>query len=179
MKNNVAVFILIILLASSFKYRSKTAVEGLNADHESVTEIVPLSESKPKTEFEHLISEMQEANRALTLGYPEKTKQLWSQSDDVTIFCGSSGVEVKGWTSEEERLDWFASQVSSGSAYSFERVSSQAGENFGSLQQTEHYKSREGQAIDLGVTVLFKKDDRGWKIIHRHAETLTSRVASM
>lgn len=176
MKNNVAVFILIMLVASSFKYKSKTAGESARVDEEKFN-IFP--ESKSETGFEHLIAEMQEANRALTHGNPEKTRALWSRNEDVSIFCGSSGIEVKGWNSVEERLEWFASQVAEGSAYSYERISCQAGDHFGSLQQTEHYKSPDGKTMDLGVTVLFKKEGKEWKIIHRHAETLNTRIASM
>ena len=180
MKNNISVFILIILVASSFKYRSKTIGSALPATPDNIAlEVLPLPESQPKAEFESLVSKMQEANRELAQGDPGKIKQLWSRADDVTIFCGSSGVEVKGWKAVEERLDWLCSQVPAGSRYSSERISSQTGENYGSLQQTEHYKLLDGKTMDLGVTLLFKKEAGGWKIVHRHAENLSSRIASM
>ena len=180
MKNNIAVFILIILVASSFKYRSKTIGSAKPAPSENIAlEVLSLPESEPKAEFESLITKMQDANRELAQGSPGKMKELWSRTDDVTIFCGSSGVELKGWKAVEERLDWQCSQVPNSSDYSFERVSSQVGENYGSLQQTEHYKSLDGKTIDLGVTLLFKKEASGWRIVHRHAENLSPRVASM
>lgn len=180
MKNNISVFILIILVASSFKYRSKTIGSTRPVGPDNIAlEVLSLPESQPKAEFELLVNKMQEANRELANGNPEDVKQLWSRNDEVTIFCGSSGIEVRGWKAVEERLDWACSQIPTGSEYSFERVSSQAGENYGSLQQTEHYKSLDGKKMDLSVTLLFKKEASGWKIVHRHAENLSSRVASM
>jgi ketosteroid isomerase-like protein len=180
MKNNISVFILIILVASSFKYRSKTIDSKAPASVSNTPlEMLSLPEGKPKAELESLIDKMQQANQDLGHGNAEPIKELWSHGEEVTIFCGSSGVEVKGWNSVNERLDWLTDQISKGSSYTYEKISLQASENFASLQQTEHYKSPEGLAMDLGVTILFKKETSGWKIVHRHAENLSSRVASM
>ncbi len=180
MKNNVAVFILIILVASSFKYRSKTAGSALPSGQENPTlDVLSMTENAPTSEFKTVIDQMQNANQQLANGNPEPIKDLWSHANEVTIFCGSSGVEVRGWKAVEERLDWICSQISPKSNYTFEKISAQAGEDFGSVQQTEHYRSQDGKSIDLGVTILFKREANGWKIIHRHAANLSPRIASM
>jgi ketosteroid isomerase-like protein len=180
MKNNISVFILIILVTSSFKYRSKTL--GSLAPSEptnGVIELLPDNEKLPQEAFEKLLAQMQDANVELAKGNPEKIKNLWSHDEEVTIYCGNNGAQVKGWDAVEARLDWLCNQITPGSKYSYERISTQAGENYGSLQQTEHYTSSDGTQMNLGVTVLFKREADGWKIIHRHAESLAPRLASM
>lgn len=178
MKNNVAVFILIILVASSFKYRSKTVVSTSAPPHDNIAlKVLALPEKTPASAFTALTDKMNEANQELAGGDGEAVKALWAHTDDVTIFCSSSGVEVKGWKAVEERLDWICSQIVPGSTYTYETISSQEGEHFGTVQQTEHYQAPDGKTRDLGVTILFKKERDGWKIIHRHAENLSSRVA--
>jgi ketosteroid isomerase-like protein len=176
MKNNISVFILLILVACSFKYRAKTS--GIVHKEAAQKESLPLRISDPGADLVKVISFMQDGNLQLARGNAEQVKQLWSHSDDVTIFCESGGVEVNGWRSVAERLDWVEEQIPDGSTYTFETISSQAGNEYGSLQQTEHYRSPNGKTTDLGVTVLFKKESDGWKIIHRRAEHLSSGIAS-
>jgi ketosteroid isomerase-like protein len=180
MKNNISVFILIILIASSFKYRAKTG-EAANIDvqNRNVLEVPGSNGDNPKADFAAFVDKMQEANRQLAKGDSKALKELWLHAEDVTIYCGSSSVQVKGWAFVEERIDWHCSQVVPGSTYTFEKISVQSGENFGSLQQTEHYTSQDGQKMNLGVTVLFERRNGSWKIVHRHAENLSPRVAYM
>jgi ketosteroid isomerase-like protein len=180
MKNNIAVFILIILVTSSFKYRSKTSgnLVPSQARQEGI-ELLPDIEEESRGAFEDVLTKMQQANVALANGNTEEIKKLWSRDDEVTIFCGAHGAQVKGWDAVETRLDWLCNQITPGSKYTFERISTQAGESFGSLQQTEHYISMDGTQVNLGVTILFKREADGWKIVHRHAENLSPRIASM
>jgi ketosteroid isomerase-like protein len=180
MKNNISVFILIILVTSSFKYRSKTFGSFTPAESTSgVIELLPENEKPVHDAFETLLAKMQIANMEMAKGNSEGVKNLWSRDEDVTIICGKNGAQVKGWDAVEARLDWLCNQIPTGSSYSYERISTQAGENYGSLQQTEHYTSADGTQMNLGVTILFKREADGWKIIHRHAENLSSRITSM
>ena len=170
MNRKITVFILLILLASSFKYRSK-AVEANSEPSSAKTKIISLKEKSDK-EFEQVVSQMQEANREFSQGKPEALKALWSKGDDVTIFGGFGGIEEKGWKSVEPRLDWASKKMPEGSTYTFENVSSHAGSDVAYLLQAEHYTPANGKGIDLRVTVLFRKESDGWKIIHRHADNM-------
>ena len=170
MNRKITVFILLILLASSFKYRSK-AVEANSEPSPVKTKIIALKEKSDKN-FEKVINQMQEANREFSQGKPEALKALWSHADDVTIFGGFGGIEEKGWGSVEPRLDWASKKMPAGNNYTFENVNSHAGTDMAYLLQAEHYLAANGKGIDLRVTVLFRKEPDGWKIIHRHADNL-------
>ena len=173
MNRKVTVFILLILVASSFKYRTK-AVEAKLAPR-PVTQSAAVLKQKASTTFETTIDKMQEANREFSKGNPEVLKSLWSRRDDVTIFGGFGGVEEKGWKSVEPRLDWASKKMPAGSTYTFENISSYVGADTGYLLQAEHYQPAKGKAIDLRVTILFRKEADGWKIVHRHADNLVEK----
>jgi len=173
MNRKVTVFILLILVASSFKYRTK-AVEAKLAPH-PVKQSVAVLKQKASVTFEITIDKMQEANREFSKGNPEVLKSLWSRGDDVTIFGGFGGVEEKGWKSVEPRLDWASKKMPAGSTYTFENISSYVGADTGYLLQAEHYQPAKGKAIDLRVTILFRKEADGWKIVHRHADNLVEK----
>lgn len=170
MNRKVSVFILLILLASSVKYRSK-AVEA-KLQPMSVKESIADSEQKLNMKFEQIVGKMQEANNEFCQGNPEALKSLWSRADDVTIFGGFGGVEEKGWKYVEPRLDWASKKMPAGSTYTFENVSSHIGSDLAYLLQAEHYHAANGKGIDLRVTIIFRKEADSWKIVHRHADNL-------
>lgn len=132
--------------------------------------MISLKEKADK-EFEVVVNKMQEANREFFQGKPEALKALWSHGDDVTIFGGFGGIEEKGWKSVEPRLDW-ASKKCRQAVLTFENVSSHAGADVAYLLQAEHYIPTNGKGIDLRVTILFRKEADGWKMIHRHADNM-------
>lgn len=125
--------------------------------------------------FEAVVGKMQEANKDFSQGNPATFKSLWSHEDDVTIFGGFGGVEVKGWKAVEPRLDWASKKMPAGSNYTFQNVATNVGADMAYLLQEEHYTPAKGKAIDLRVTILFRKEADGWKIIHRHADNLVVR----
>jgi ketosteroid isomerase-like protein len=178
MNRKVSVFILLILLASSFKYRTKAveaklapiAVKGNSA--ESPTMIL---RKKAEKEFELVVKQMQEANKEFYQGNPAAIKSLWSHEDDVTIVGGFGGAEVKGWKSVEPRLDQASRRMPDGSKYKFENVASNLGTDMAYLLQSEHYSFGDGKETDSRVTILFRKEASGWKIIHRHADNLVKK----
>jgi ketosteroid isomerase-like protein len=182
MNRKVSVFILLILLASSFKYRSKAVEATLKPVTVKKSSIANssafLQQSKADKEFNLIVSKMQEANQEFTRGNPEMFKSLWSHADDVTIFGGFGGVEVKGWKAVEPRLDWASQKMPANSTYTFQNIATNVGGNMAYLLQEEHYRPASGKGIDLRVTILFRKEADGWKIIHRHADNLVEKETS-
>jgi len=171
MNRKISVFILLILLASSFKYRAKTAEADVMAAI-PVKDKIFTSEKKLENDFEIVIDKMQQANRAFSEGNPQLFKSLWSHNNDVTIFYGSDNQELKGWELVESRISDVSRQMQdSGTDYTFEKIASKAGPDMGYLVQNEHYKMKTGH-IDFRVTTLFRKENGEWKIVHRQADDL-------
>ncbi|TDE16583.1 nuclear transport factor 2 family protein [Dyadobacter psychrotolerans] len=171
MNRKISVFILLILLASSFKYRAKTVEADASPVLSKVTK-VSASELSSPGDFDAVVNKMQEANRQFSQGNPQLFKLLWSHSEDVTIFDGSSNQQLTGWELVEPRLDLVSEQMQGdNNSYTFAKIASKAGPDMGYLVQTEHYKIN-SNVIDLRVTTLFRKENGVWKIIHRQADDL-------
>ena len=177
MKRNISVFILLILLASSFKYRSMT--------RENTQPVITAGydgKQSPKafavSSLDAAIADLHKANLEMAKGNPAFFKSLWSHQDDVTLFGGVENLDSKGWNAVEASLNNTVSVSTKDATYTYEKVASQEGSTQGYLIQKEHYRFADGRKTDLHVTVLFRKENNVWKIAHRQADTLPTDVKS-
>jgi ketosteroid isomerase-like protein len=148
----------------------------------SLSMLVPLAaQSALPAAFESFLESMDRAQIQLQNGEPTAFKGLWSQRDDVTLAGGFGGPVAKGWQQVSARLDAPARQFSNGRHHA-SRVVATVGGDLGYLVQTEHIDYREpGQTTDAGrdyrVTMIFRREAAGWRIVHRHADTqLTNQM---
>lgn len=177
MKRNTSVFILLILLASSFKYRTMTRenaepviTAGYGNQHTPKGVVAP--------SLDAAVADLHKANLEMAKGNPAFFKSLWSHHDDVTIFGGVKNADSKGWKAVEASLDDIGSIPAKDVTYTFEKVASQEGTAQSYLIQKEHYRFADGRKADLHVTVLFRKENNVWKIVHRHADAISTDVKS-
>ena len=73
------------------------------------------------------------------------------------------------------RLDWASSQISEGTR-SREEIRSVVGADFAYIVQIEQIRFRvpgraEQSTLDFRVTMVFRRNSDGWRIIHRHADS--------
>ncbi|SKB95282.1 nuclear transport factor 2 family protein [Dyadobacter psychrophilus] len=176
MKRNISVFILLILLASSFKYRSKTreAVLPSNIGTEKLVSNVDLESST----FDETVLKMQQGNREFAQGNASTYKSLWSRKEEVTNVCGLNSKESKGWQDVERSIDAFGKKIANRKTYKLEKIASHAGPEQGYVLQKEHYVLADGQNLDLHVTIVFRREDNQWKIVHRQSDELAMTVGS-
>ena len=118
------------------------------------------------------------AEHEFAQGHPAAFKALWSHSDDVSI-CGAFGGVESGWDKVASRLDG----PSSGSfqmVRAIERkLSPRSGPTLAPIVQTEHIRFRvpgraEHSTLDLRVTMVFRREADGWRIVHRQADSQKS-----
>lgn len=117
---------------------------------------------------------MDAAQLELQNGKPEAFKALWSHADDITLSGGFGGTIEKGWEQISRRLDWVGAQFSKGTN-TIERVSAKANGNLGYVVQVEHIRyhvpgQEKESTRDYRVTMLFRREAEGWRIIHRQAD---------
>lgn len=129
------------------------------------------------SEWTAFIAKLEAAEHEFAQGRPAAFKALWSHSDDVSI-CGAFGGVESGWNNVAARLDWASSQFSEGTR-TREEVSSAVGADFAYIVQTEHIRFRvpgrtEPSALDLRVTMVFRREANGWRIVHRQADSQRS-----
>ena len=170
MNRNIAVFILLILIASSFKYRTKTRGQVSTVNPAQVQSVKNISQESGA--FDKAVLKLQEGNQELAKGRASIYKSLWSHSEDVSNFCAMDGQEYKGWESVEKSLDSFAQKMAGNSNFKLEKIASQAGPEQGYVLQKEHYTLQDGIKVDLNVTIVFRRENNEWRIVHRQSDKL-------
>jgi ketosteroid isomerase-like protein len=124
---------------------------------------------------------MQADHRALNAfvqGDPEPKKRLFSRGDDATL-ANPLGPPARGWAQIEATLIRASSLLRDGEPNQFDRVSGYATADLAYIVEIERTKARIGgdtelSPISLRVTTVFRREEDGWKIVHRHADTITT-----
>ena len=115
---------------------------------------------------------------AFVRGDAEPLKALYSRRDDVTL-ANPFGPPVRGWNEAARTMERAASNYRDGEALGFERVSDYATGDLAYTVEIERYRSRVGGATELAsvvirVTTIFRREEDGWRIAHRHADPITA-----
>jgi ketosteroid isomerase-like protein len=101
----------------------------------------------------------------------------FSHEDDVTL-ANPLGPPVRGWAAVNQVVAMAAAQVTDGSLRELEEVSRYSTDDLGYVVQIERAQAKLGGAdeispISLRVTMIFRREDEGWKVVHRHADPIT------
>jgi hypothetical protein len=134
--------------------------------------------SQGRAAFTGFLDKVTQAHAEYIRGRPEPFKALWSRAADVTIF-GGFGSGEHGWDQVGPRLDWASTQFSEGSR-AIEPIASHVDGNLGYVVQLEriHFKvpgHSEESLLELRVTMIFRKEADGWRIVHRHGDSQMKR----
>ena len=114
---------------------------------------------------------------AFIQGDPDAQKPLWSVRDDVTL-ANPLGPPAKGFHEVCQALDSAAAQVSEGEGYTFDSITVVETADLAYEVGIERNRVKLGDAaekvpISLRVTTAYRREDDGWKIVHRHADPIT------
>jgi ketosteroid isomerase-like protein len=110
-------------------------------------------------------------------GNPEPAKGSYSRRDDVTL-ANPFGPAVRGWEKVSETLEFASSRFRDGETEGFESLAEYVTDDLATILEIEHWRARVGegkdvQPFDLRVTSTFRREDGGWKLVHRHADPIT------
>ena len=130
------------------------------------------------SEWAAFIKTLEAAEEKFACGQPEHFKALWSHTDDVTLIGGLGGIIERGWEKVAARLDWASSNYVDGTR-SRQEVSGFVESGFAYLVQKEVIEAciggrTERSTQELRVTMMFRRENDGWRIIHRHADSQTN-----
>lgn len=108
---------------------------------------------------------------------PEPQKSLWSRSEDVTL-ANPLGPPAKGLQRVFEAIDSAAAAVREGEGLTYEVISSYDTPDLAYEVALQGGKMKLGDAQDvvpvsLRVTSIFRREDDGWRVVHRHADPIT------
>jgi ketosteroid isomerase-like protein len=125
------------------------------------------------------LDEYHRAGREITNGNPEVYKALYSRRDDVTV-ANPFGPPVRGWGEVSATLDRAALNYRDGEIVGFENVSTVIAPDLACTVEIESYRARVGGAAELApvslrVSTVFRREDGVWKVVHRHADPITTK----
>jgi ketosteroid isomerase-like protein len=109
---------------------------------------------------------------------PEPLKMVYSHREDVTL-ANPFGPPVRGWEQAAATMERAASNYRDGEIVGFELVAKYANPELAYIVEVERYKAKVGGGeeltpIALRVTSIFRREEGVWKIVHRHADPITT-----
>jgi ketosteroid isomerase-like protein len=111
-------------------------------------------------------------------GNPEPLKEMYSHRQDVSL-ANPFGPPVHGWDEAARTMERAASHYRDGEIVGFENVAKYVTSELAYIVEVERYQARVGGGEDitpvaLRVTSIFRPEDGTWKIVHRHADPITT-----
>jgi ketosteroid isomerase-like protein len=129
-------------------------------------------------DVDELLAQWDLATRGFLKGNPESTVGLYSQRQDVTL-ANPLGPAVRGWEQVAATVEHAASQVRDGAVVDVENVVKYVTPELAYIVRMERSEAKVGgqeavTPISLRVTMIMRPEDGIWKIVHRHADPITS-----
>ncbi len=129
-------------------------------------------------DVDQVLAQWHPASDEFLKGNPEPVKKMWSRREDVTL-ANPYGPPVRGWDKVKEVIEHAASQARDGELTSVEIVAKHVTPELAYVVQIERPKAKLGAREDitpfaLRVTMIFRPEDGTWKVVHRHADPITT-----
>ena len=129
-------------------------------------------------DVDQLIEQFHLASGEFLKGNPKPTQELFSHREDVTL-ANPFGPPVRGWDEVAKVSEHAASQVRDGEFVSAEIIEKNVTPELAYVVEIEQAKAKIGGSEDitpfaLRVTMIFRPEDGEWKIVHRHADPITT-----
>jgi ketosteroid isomerase-like protein len=132
----------------------------------------------PVADLDRVIQQCQLALREFVKGNPEPMQMMFSHQDDVTL-ANPIAPPALGWKQVAATMERAASNIRDGEITGFETVAKHVTPELAYVVWVEHNMGKIGgrediAPFDLRVTMIFRPEDGTWKIVHRHADTVTT-----
>lgn len=129
-------------------------------------------------DFDQTVEKYHQALDEFMKGNCAPAKMLYSRRDDVTL-GNPFGPFARGWKLVAETMERAASHYRDGDATGFENIAKCVTPELAYLVEVERLRSKVGGRSDvaplaLRVTSVFRPEDGLWKIVHRHADPITT-----
>jgi ketosteroid isomerase-like protein len=111
-------------------------------------------------------------------GNPEPAKMLYSHLDDASL-ANPFGPVAIGWPQVAETMERAASNYRDGGATGFETLATYVTPDLAYLVEVERFEAKVGGKEEIAsgalrVTSVLRPEDGAWKIVHRHADPITT-----
>jgi ketosteroid isomerase-like protein len=131
-----------------------------------------------QNDLDSAIEQSHAAGDAILKGNPGGYKTLYSDREDVTL-GNPFGPYARGRKKVEETLDGAASHYRDGGFTGVELIAKYASDDLACVVEVERGRSKVGGGEELvpvavRVTSLFRLEHGTWKLVHRHADPITT-----
>lgn len=125
-------------------------------------------------EFEGTMKQARAALDMIVKGNADAYKALYSDSEEITLANPFGGI-AHGREEVIKTLDRAASNFRDGHTTGFETIESLVTSDLAYTLEIERYVAKVGGSPDLGdialrVSCMYRLEDDGWKLLHRHAD---------
>ena len=129
-------------------------------------------------DLDQAIEQFQVAQGEFVKGNPAPTLMLFSHRDDVTLLNPLSP-PARGWQHVAATAERAASYLADGEVVAVENVAKHVTPELAYIVRVERAKAKVGGREDvtpiaLRVTMIFRPEDGVWKVVHRHADPITT-----
>jgi ketosteroid isomerase-like protein len=129
-------------------------------------------------DVDNLIKQFHLAVGEFLKGNPEPNKELFSHREDVTI-ANPYGPPVRGWEQVARVIERASLLRRDGELVSVEIIGKYVTPELAYVVEIEHARAKVGgredvTPYDLRATMVFRPEDGVWKIMHRHADPITT-----
>jgi len=130
-------------------------------------------------DFDEVVEQYHLALDEFFKGNPEPLKKFFSHRDDVTLANPFVGLPARGWDEVAATIEHASSQFSDGENVGFETVAKYVSPELAYVLLIERDKvkvngSEHIAPSALRVTMIFRLEEGEWKVVHRHADPITT-----
>jgi ketosteroid isomerase-like protein len=127
---------------------------------------------------DELIAQFDLAQGEFVKSNPEPIKKCYSHRQEVTL-ANPIGPTARGWERVAATLERAASQLQDGELLEVENLVKYVTPELAYVVRVERSKSKVGgreavTPVSLRATMIMRPEDGVWKIVHRHADPITT-----
>jgi ketosteroid isomerase-like protein len=128
-------------------------------------------------DLDEALEQIKLAGNEFLKGNPEPQKMIFSHREDATLLNPFGSLD-HGFEQVAETIERFASQLSDGEITSFDVLEKYVTPELACVVWVERSKAKAGGRqevlpFELRVTLVLRPEEGTWKVVHRHADSMT------
>src|SRR5215204_2653206 len=129
-------------------------------------------------DLDEVIERCQLALGEFVKGNPQPMQVMFSHREDVSL-NNPIAPPARGWEQVAQTMERAASNLRDGEITGFETVAKYVNPELAYVVLIERSNGKVGgredvASFDLRVTTIFRPEEGTWKVVHRHADTVTT-----
>ena len=129
-------------------------------------------------DLDQLIERFQRALNEFLKGNPEPSKEMFSHREDVSL-ANPFGPPARGWEQVAVTMERAASNLRDGEIVAFENIAKYVTPELAYTVWLERQQAKVSGREDISpfalrVTMIYRREESTWKVVHRHADPITT-----